>query len=333
MEASYKEIFDTQGTLRCVRFESGHVGVVDAQGKVLLERTQFQRLEFAEHGFLKAHCGREFFIDLKSGELYAHMPEFVRYGDFELASIGGFLCTRTKKLYEVSAHPAQAWLGKGGLYLSLPYKGEPEERVLRGMVERRRPYYVCLLKGDERKVYWLLGKFKDDSVLVMDEQGMHRHVWLDRETGKVKRRNLGRIAQEEDRSGMRQALDEIERAVARSLAEEAAKERREALLERERQIRTLTAVEPFQIGDKWGLRQGGRILAPPIYRRIQTPVGRYCAFELHPRRWGVMAVDGKTEIDPRYEAVVIHPDGLVELTIRPGRVVTRELGQETIVAD
>ena len=90
-------------------------------------------------------------------------------------------------------------------------------------------------------------------------------------------------------------------------------------------MKTLTSVVPFQIGGKWGLKLDGRIIVPPIYRTIQAPVGKYCAMETYPGIWGVIAVDGKVEIEARYEDVVIHSDGTVDLTLRPGKTVIKKL--------
>ena len=134
MEGNIQTVLDTRGALRCVRFDSGNVGVVTTHGNTKLVVGPFQQLSFADNGFLRVFNGREFFIDMKNGELYAQMPEFVHFGDFEIANIGGYLCTRTKKLYEVKAIPAEAWHGKYGLYLSLPYSGEPEEKIKKMMI-------------------------------------------------------------------------------------------------------------------------------------------------------------------------------------------------------
>ena len=41
-------------------------------------------------------------------------------------------------------------------------------------------------------------------------------------------------------------------------------------------------------GLKWGLKQGDKVIVPPVYRNLQTPVGNYCAFEGNPRQWGVI---------------------------------------------
>ena len=136
---------------------------------------------------------------------------------------------------------------------------------------------------------------------------------------------LGQAKDEADRRMIALAVHEIEEQVADYLKREAAKAKREAEKERELLIASLVSAEPFQIGNKWGLRHKGRIVVPPIYRNVKSPVGRYCAIEAYPGIWGVMAVDGKIEVEPRYEDVVIHTDGTVDLTVRPGKVITRKL--------
>ena len=333
MEGSIQKVLDTRGALRCVRFESGNVGVVTTQGKTKLVVGPFQQLSFADNGFLRVFNGREFFIDMKNGELYAQMPEFVHFGDFEIANIGGYLCTRTKKLYEVKAIPAEAWHGKYGLYLSLPYSGEPEEKIKKMMIWTPSRYVVCLLNGDESGVYWKMRVFEDYTLLVMDDQGNYYHVKRSARSRSVARPQrkkavkvfLGQVKNEADRMMIVHAVREIEEQVADYLKMESAKAKREAEKERELQMATLVSAEPFNIGNKWGLRSKGRIVVPPVYRSVKTPVGRYCAMESYPGIWGVIAVDGKVEVEARYEDVVIHTDGTVDLTVRPGKVITKKL--------
>ena len=358
MEECIEKVLDTRGALRCVRFASGNVGVVNTQGETKLVVGPFQQLNFAENGFLRvfnrvsgerrepnllgyAECSRystklieneegkanerEFFIDMKNGELYAQMPEFVHFGDFEIANIGGYLCTRTKKLYEVKAIPAEAWHGKYGLYLSLPYSGEPEEKIKKMMIWPPSRYVVCLLNGDESGVYWKMRVFEDYTLLVMDDQGNYYHVKRSARSRKAVKEHLGQAKNEADRMMIVHAVREIEERVADYLKMESAKAKREAEKERELQMATLVSAEPFNIGNKWGLRSKGRIVVPPVYRSVKTPVGRYCAMESYPGIWGVMAVDGKIEVEPRYEDVVIHTDGTVDLTVRPGKVITKKL--------
>ena len=114
--------------------------------------------------------------------------------------------------------------------------------------------------------------------------------------------------------------------MADHLRKEAEQAKREAEREREQQIAMLVSAEPFNIGNKWGLRSKGRIVVPPIYRSVKSPVGRYCAVETYPGIWGVIAVDGKVEVEARYEDVVIHSDGTVDLTVRQGKVISKKLG-------
>ena len=326
MEGNIQKVLDARGALRCVRFDSGNVGVVTTGGRTVLVVGEFRELGFADNGFLRVSNGKEFFVDMMNGEPYAEMPEFVRFGDFEIAYIGGYLCTRTKRLYEVKAIPAEAWHGKFGLYLSLPYNGEPEERILKMMIWTPSLFAVCLLNGDDSGVYWKMRVFEDYSLLVMDDEGNYYHVKKSARSRKAVKVLLGQARNEADKTMMVHEVREIEERVADIMKREAAKARREAEVEREQRIATLASAEPFCIGNKWGLRSGGRIVVPPIYRCVKSPVGRYCAMESCPGMWGVIAIDGKVEVEARYENVVIHTDGSVDLTLRPGKVISRKLG-------
>ena len=325
MQGGIQKVLDTRGARKCVRFETGHVGVVNSRGQTEIMVGAFQELEFAPNGFLRACNGREFFVDMKNGAFYAQMPELVRFGHFEIAYIGGVLCTRTKKLYEVRAFPAEAWHGKSGLYLSLPYRGEPEESIRKRMPVTPSRYEVCLLDGDESGVYWLLRVFEDDSLLVMDNAGNCYHAKRGARAGKAVKVWLGKGENDVDRAMIVHAVREIEAQMADNLKRLAAKAKRQAAKERERLMATLVPAEPFCIGHKWGLRKRGRIVVPPVFRNLKSPVGRYCAIETCPGMWGVMAVDGKMEVEARYEDVHIHTDGTVDLTIRQGKVIRKKL--------
>lgn len=325
MKERIQQVLDTRGALRCVRFASGNVGVVNARGEAKLVLGPCLQLNFADNGFLRVFNGNEFFIDMKNGELYAQMPEIIHFGDFEIAHIGGNLCTRTQRLYKVKAIPAEVWHERSGLHLALPYHGEPDERITRRMIWKPSRYVVCLLNGDDTGVYWKIRAFEDQSLLVMDDAGNYYHVKKSARFRKACKNYLGRMEHETDRTMIVQAVREIEERAADRLKKEAAKAKREAEKERELQIAMLVSVEPFTIGNKWGLRDKGRIVVPPIYRNVKSPIGRYCAMETYPGIWGVMAVDGRIEIAPRYEDVLIHTDGTVDLTIRPGKVITKKL--------
>ena len=40
----------------------------------------------------------------------------------------------------------------------------------------------------------------------------------------------------------------------------------------------------------------------------------------------MIAVDGQVELEAKYEDVVIHADGTVDLTVRAGKVISMKLG-------
>ena len=132
---------------------------------------------------------------------------------------------------------------------------------------------------------------------------------------------------EAERAVMTLTLNDIQREATNRYSKKQAAEQRKEERARRKELNALTAVVPFQIGNKWGLRNNGRMVVPPMYRTIHTPVGKYCAVESYPGMWGVIAVDGKVAIEPGYEGVVIRPDGRVELTVRPGKVISLKLNK------
>ena len=308
MKKEIKETLDTKGKYRCVRFTTGEVGMVDEQDNALMVLGQWDRLGFSTHGFLKiSNQGRNIYIDTMNGEVYAHMPEFVQVGKFELARIGGMIYTRTRKIYETPEIPVEVLQGgMHSLYLMLPYDSEPEDEIRNRMIAAKKPWLVCLLNGDDSGVYWLIDTFADGTPLVMDNEGNYYHAELDRKTKKAEKIHLGKVDNEAAKAMM-------------------AYKAREISAERERKMKEITAAEPFRISSKWGLRQDGRILVSPIYRSVEAPVGHYCVVEAYPGFWGVIAIDGKVEVEPRYEKIVLHKDGTAEMTTTGGRVVRKKL--------
>lgn len=319
------KVFDARGSMRCVLFDSGKAGVVNAHGEKVLEIGPCEWLKFSTHGFLKGYCGREFFIDMNNGEPYTSMPEILEIGGFEINYVGGYLCTRTKKLYEVSGIPEMVSIGNQHLYLLLPVNGEPEESIREKMIIKSRYYNVCLLNGDDSGVYWRIDGFEDGTLVVMTDDGDYYHVTKNNRSGKAEKTFLGKVSNEADKALMVQTVRDIEVKVTEERLKEAAKAKRKAEKERKQHLMTLLNSEPFTNGKKWGLKNNGKIIVPPIYRTVHTPVGKYCAVETYPGIWGVIALDGKVEIDPKYEMVAILPDGTVELTVFGGKVISKKL--------
>ena len=301
--------------------------MVDEQDTPLITIGPYQNLCFATHGFLKiSNQRRHIYIDSNNGELYTQIPEFIKIGHFELTSIGGMIYTRTKKIYEIMETPIELLeTGNHGMYLTLPYDRELEEEIKDRMTVVSKPYQVCLLNGDNSGVYWFIDTFADGTPLVMDDEGNYYHAELDRKTQKAVKTYLGKVDNEAGKAMMVYKTREISAEREQKMKDREAARQAKAAQEREKQIRAITAAEPFRIGSKWGLRQDGRILVPPIYRSVEAPVGHYSVMEAYPGFWGVIAIDGKVEVEPRYEKVVLHRDGTAELTTTGGRVVTKKL--------
>ncbi len=353
-ESKIMKVFDTKDRLRCVCLDSGEAAVVDEKGCILLRIEKCRHMEFAEHGFVKVRTGvmeamrnqelqnmltkgfghedkymipTTYYVDIKSGHPYSSLPDIERYGDFEIACMGDYLCTRTKQYYQVKGTPDHILMGQRGLYIEIPCYNAPDNSIVDKMIDKYPVFKKrCQIRGDEDRLYWKLRCFKDGSVLLMDDEGVHYHLSCDTETGEPVKRNLGKMDSEAARAMMTKRLQDIEmESDARFMAE---KKRKKEEKERQRRdaLKGMTQVEPFVIGGKWGLRMNGRIAVPPIYRTIERPIGYYCVMEASYGCWGVMAVDGRVEIEPRYEKVVLNEDGTAELTVFKGKVITKRLG-------
>ena len=54
------EVFDTRKDgLKCVRFVSGEVGVVDERGRVMYHADKFKHIVFAEHDLVKLRTTKD----------------------------------------------------------------------------------------------------------------------------------------------------------------------------------------------------------------------------------------------------------------------------------
>ena len=352
MKKEIKETLDTKGKYRCVRFTTGEVGMVDELGNTLLRIDKCRHMEFAEHGFVKVRTGvmeamsnpylqnmltkgigyeeqymipTTYYVDIKSGHPYADLPDIERYGDFEIAYMGGYLCTRTKQYHQVKGEPDHIHKGQRDLYIEIPCNDAPEKGIIDKMIEKYPVFKFCQIRGDENKLYWKLRDFTDGSVMVMDDGGVHYYIRRDMGTGEVIWNNLGKKNSEAALAMMKKRLKDIEKESEARVLSERKRRWEEKERQRREELKGMTQAEPINIGGKWGLRIDGRIAVPPIYRTIEPPIGHYCVMEASYGCWGVVAVDGRVEIEPRYEKVVLHKDGTVELTVFKGKVIRRKL--------
>ncbi len=244
------------------------------------------------------------YIDLRNQASYREKPVVVRVGSVELLRVGDCYYSRTKQVYKSRSGMSRKDIQEGAFYVNIFDFGSftPKYRHIYEWKEGVRYDIVCLLENDTDDYYHYCGSLVDGSIVVADRELRYYHV----EAGKKKRY----IACEKPEA----AAEEFDRVVA-CLRSEA--EVRVANRHRERQVEVHEAA-PFKVGMKWGLKQGNRILIPPLYRNLLPPVGRYCVFESNPCQWGVMLLNGQVVVEPRYAEVEIEKDGTAHLTVVKG---------------
>lgn len=316
-DAVFREKPIVKGRFAAVRLQGMRVRVTDDTGTVVAEPDNCREVKFLKDDLLLVRCGANtvFYMDLRNGRRYAVRPRVLRYGSIELLQVNREYCSRTKRAYtnRCGLHPLSVvWME---YYVKMYDCNVPP-------CCRRMEYggffnepQVCLLEGDEERVYYLSGVLPDRSIIVMDEEGRYYHV----EKGSEKRY----IACNHP-SGPSEDFDvvtaQLQSRAQERMAERQREEEREAEKKRQRIIDDSRDAVPYQIGAKWGLKTAERVLIPPVYRRILPPVGGYCAYQDGSCQWGVLTVDGRVVIEARYMEVEIDRDGTARLTLVPGKV-------------
>lgn len=315
--ALFEAVFGTRYGMAAVRLPGGKCGVSDACGSVVWKGA-FRSVRFADGRFAVARGagGAELWLDLYSLRSYAGRPESLRCGGVELLRSGGVLYSRTKSVY------VNGWgIGAGGItrhafgVAVFDYKSPPGFSG-RALPDGFRPGYACLLDGDHETYYWLRRLLADGSAVVSDTEGRHYRVG-----GGRGKEYIGRATTEAEGAELRARVDSLARLAEGS-------RRRAAAEESERRLRLLEragSASPFRSGAMWGLKVGGRVTVPPVYRSVMPPVGRYCAVEKGCGRWGVAALDGTLVVEPRYSAVEIGAGGAVTGTKLTGEKVSVKL--------
>lgn len=323
--ARYLAVFDIKDGLAAVKFKDYRAGIVDADGNVRTRLDRYRRMRFMPDGIVSVedNADKTFYIDLKSGSLYNERPKVMRFGTVEMLKAGDRYCSRTKHVYKSRLRLGDFDIIPRGFYLRIHDKVpcRHEFKSVDGFHSLLYRDCVCILANDGEDYYWLCGELADGSIVIADGNGNYYHAAAGREKQYV--------ASEHPKN----KADDFDTAVPRLLAEaeaRAARMREAARRENEQKQRKRLAdiqdAVPFKSGLKWGLKSGGRIIVPPVYRSIQKPVGNYCAVEANPRQWGVIMLDGKVVVEACYSKVVINSDGTARLTVIPGKEKTVDLG-------
>ena len=323
--ARYLAVSDIKDGLAAVKFKDYRAGIVDANGNVRMKLDRYRKIRLLPDDIISVedNADKTFYIDLKSGSLYNERPKVLRFGTVEMLKAGDRYCSRTKHVYKSRLRLGDFDIIPRGFYLRIHDKVpcRHEFKSVDGFHSLLYRDCVCILANDGEDYYWLCGELADGSIVIADVNGNYYHAAAGREKQY--------IASEHPKN----KADDFDTAVPRLLAEaeaRAARMREAARRENEQKQRKRLAdiqdAVPFKSGLKWGLKSGGRVIVPPVYRSIQKPVGNYCAVEASPRQWGVIMLDGKVVVEACYSKVVINSDGTARLTVIPGKEKTVDLG-------
>ena len=319
----YPQVFDIRGNRAAVRLKDGQAGVVNASGEPEAICGNCRRLRFLKGELLAVtdHIGTDFYMDLKTGRTYREKPVVSFYGSVELLRVGETFHSRTRKPYATMNGLHKDSLCFYGFYLKIPdYRVPKSCKLVDSVWSTVFDVFACLLEEDDEEVYWCCGHLADRSIVVMDGAGKYYHA----EKGKRKRyiaANLPGPGEEDFDT----AIKKLKAEAGRRAEENAGKRQQDEEAKRQKRLEEIKDALPYRMGMKWGLRLGERIIVPPKYRKILPPVGGYCAFEESACQWGVMALDGKVVVEARYQEVNIENNGMVHLTIIPGKVKSIKL--------
>ncbi len=319
----YVEVCDTKGDWAAVRFKDHRMGIVDDSGEPRIRIDCYWKLKFLKEDIIAVtdNNGNEFYIDLKVNRTYKEKPAVVSFGSVELLRVGDVFLSRTKKPYATMRGLDINSIYFYGFYLKIPdYRAPKDCKLVDAVWSTLFDVFACLLEGDDEEVYWCCGHLADRSIVVMDGNGNSYHV----EKGKKKQYiacNVPQPGEEDFDTVVGRLKEEAMRCAEKTYQQQQLEEEQK----RQKHLEEIRDVLPFQMGLKWGLKLGERIVVPPKYRKILPPVGYYCAYEENACQWGVMALDGKVVVEARYQEVDIEYNGTVHLTIIPGKVKTIKL--------
>ena len=323
-KAQYRTVFDVKGNLAAVRFDDNRIGIVDGKGNIRMKLDRYRYMKFLpdEIAAVTDNAGHTFYIDLKTSKLYNIKPEVLKFGKIEMLKVGMLYYSRTRHVYKSPLGMNCFDLLPRGFYLRI-YNSLIDNRKFRN-IDCEDVFFhrdcVCILADDEDEYYGFCGELADGSIVIANGEGNYYHAMDGREKQYIACEHPK--AQDED----------FDVAVSRLKAEaetRATKMRENHQREKEKKqqmrLAKIQDAVPFQSGLKWGLKLGDRIIVPPVYRNIQTPVGNYCAVEANPRQWGIIMLDGKVVVEARYTNVKISNDGTAQLTVFPGITKTVNL--------
>ena len=315
----FVRVFDIQEDLAIVRRTDMRLAVVDGDGNTVMDLTGHKGARFLDDRLLAVTDNRnnELYIDLYSGHLFTKKPDVLTYGGVQLLKEDGVYYSRTRELYKcwkyIQSH--------GNYVLIIDYYSPPRCRQVDEYDAKWGYNCVCLLAGDHDTWYHYCGMLPGGDIVIEDHAGRYYLV----ENGGKEKRYIASEHPKTAEEDFDMVIPQLKAEAMRRLAERKKEERQNDERKRKERLDGLKAAVPFKSGLKWGLQLDGRVIVPPIYRNIKSPVGNYCAVEACPHQWGIIMLDGKVVIEARYSHVEINENGTARLTIIPGKVKTVKL--------
>ncbi|WP_456094269.1 DEAD/DEAH box helicase [Paraprevotella xylaniphila] len=319
----YVSVFDTDDGFAAVRFKNWSVGVVNEVGEIKIQLECFRKLKFLKDKLLAAtdNRGKMSYIDLRSGKSYKQKPKVLTFGKVQMLEVDGICYSRTKILYKKELNTSLQQVCQHGFCLRFyDFLTTPQCRQVDKEDDTSGYDSVCLLADDYETYYHFCGMLPDGSIIVEDNEGKYYLV----KEGEGKQYIAHEKPQTEEET-FEVVIPRLKAEAAQRAAQRKSIEKREKIQKRKERLNRIQHAKPFKSGLKWGLKQGDKVIVPPIYRNLQTPVGNYCAFEGNPRLWGIIMLDGKVVVEARYINVEIKENGTARLTIIPGKTKTVKL--------
>ena len=323
-KAQYRTVFDVKGNLAAVGFDDNRTGIVDGNGNIRMKLDRYRNMKFLPDDVVAVtdNAGHTFYIDLKTARLYNQKPEVLKFGKIEVLRVGMLYYSRTKHVYKSPLGINGFDLVPRGFYLRI-YNGLANECKFRS-IDSEDAFFnrgsVCILADNEEEYYGFCGELADGSIVITDGEGNYYHAMDGREKQHIACEHANTQGEDFDMAVSRLKAEAEARAAKMRENHQREKEKKQQM-----RLAKIQNAVPFQSGLKWGLKSGSQVIVPPVYRSIQKPVGNYCAVEANPRQWGIIMLDGKVVIEPRYTHVEINSNGTALLTVFPGITKTVNL--------
>lgn len=308
--------------------------VFEQQRKRLIFETERRKLLNGEYGEIR-RCGRKL-VELKAGNgknCYIDLMNMnripkdddvltdaavVKYGQVEFIRYNDVFYTRTMRVYDFCIDPRQTY---NHIFVRNFYVLIEDCLTKNRCMQLAHPFadqqetskHVCIIAGDDTDYYWFCGSLHDGSIIVMDRKERYYLSMKGKAKEYVAKNNPD-------------SPDEDIHHVLPRLLKDAAERQREKERRKQAEIYALNEISPFRIGAKWGLKgSDGRMIVTPRFNRIFTPIGNFCVFEQYHDQRGVMTVDGRIIVEPKYVDVKIEADGTALLKKITSEVVRMKL--------